>query len=174
MDYASILEIAASYARKFTQFVRAHWKAIAKTIALTMILGVIGGVPGNFVYDAIKPTKREQLTSAKTYVPHNNRTATAVPPEFGPYWNSGSPTWDVLKNKAGDGENARIIPWADGCFYCEAQKETSTECWPSMSGAIQNAWHRGFIGYNPAREAWCEPPSWAARIEPNSIRFWLE
>ena len=94
--------------------------------------------------------------------------------EFGSYWNSGSPTWEMLKSKAGDGRNARIIAWTERCFYCEAEREISTKCWPSIQAAVQNGWPRGFIGYSPAQGAWCKSPSWATRIQPNTEKFWLD
>lgn len=123
-------------------------------------------------------TSEEPRTGTPSVNPQNKPNHRLIPSEvsgeFAPYWNSGSPTWDMLKSKAGDSESARIIPWTEGCFYCEAQRDTSTRCWPSMSVAIQYAWHRGFIGYSPEQEAWCNPPSWATRIEPNSLRFWLD
>lgn len=100
--------------------------------------------------------------------------------EFGAYWRYGSPMWDVLQRIAGVGNDARVMPWSERCYYCQANRPTTTtHCFSSVKSAKEFKWQRGYAGYNPKDKAWCNPPTSATRIEssPESslVRiFWLE
>jgi hypothetical protein len=108
----------------------------------------------------------------KSHVTHSDTPVSGSEPAE--YWHFGNPTWAELKRIAGSGENARMVSWLASCHYCEAESEISTRCWPSGELAKQYGWPKGFVGYSPEYRAWCKPPSSAARVDSDLIRFWLE
>jgi hypothetical protein len=101
-------------------------------------------------------------------------------PEFGAYWRHGSPMWDALQSIAGIGNDARVMPWSERCYYCQANRPTTTtHCFSSVKSAKEFKWQRGYAGYNPKDKVWCNPPTSATRIvsspESSLVRiFWLE